>query len=147
MAAAAWTPFSQLFAHLLERHRLVRVGEEDAKDGLERGHVAVDVVLRSTAVLTDAFERIAAVGGLLHLEAHATRRLVKNGRTLLDFLADLGTAGVAHTRADHVVERQTVLFEPRRISVVITSFFGGVAGATTIRQAPRGIDHSAYSFD
>src|SRR6185295_12213815 len=77
LAAAAWAPLGQLSAHLLQAHRRVAIGQEDAKDGLERGHVAMDVVLRSAAMLADALERVTAVGGVPHLEAHAPGGLVE----------------------------------------------------------------------
>src|SRR6266542_1590213 len=104
LAAAAWTPLGELFAHLLQRHRRVAIGEKDPKNRFERRHIAVDVVLRSTAVLADAFERIAAVGSPLDLEAHAAGGLVKDGRALFDLLTELGATGITQAAADDVFE-------------------------------------------
>ena len=120
----------------------VGVGQEDAEDGLERRHVAVDVVLGAPAVLADALERIAAVGRLANLEPHAAGGFVEDGRALLNLLAYLGAARVAHPGAHDIVKGQVVLVEPGWIGMVITGIVGAVARAAGVRRAPRSIDHS-----
>src|SRR5919206_603575 len=100
LTPTAGAPFGELLAHVLERHRLVAVGQVHAEDRFQGGHVAMDVVLGAPAVFANDLERITAVGGVLHFELHPTAGLVEHRRPLLDLLADLDAAGVAHARAD-----------------------------------------------
>src|SRR5947199_9596463 len=76
LTAAAGAPFGQLLAHLIEGQRLVRIGQKDAEDRLERRHIPMDVVLGTSAVLADALQWIASVRRAMNLEAHAAGRLV-----------------------------------------------------------------------
>src|SRR5579859_4472232 len=94
LAAAAGAPLGQLLADLVQRHRRVGISQKDTKNCLERRHIAMDVVLGSAAMLTNAFERVAAVRRMTDLEAHPAGCFVENGRALFDFLADFGSAGV-----------------------------------------------------
>src|SRR5262249_42416552 len=54
LAATAWAPLGQLLTHLLESHRLIAVGQENAEDCLERRHIAVHVVLGAATMLSNA---------------------------------------------------------------------------------------------
>jgi hypothetical protein len=146
LATAAGAPLGELFADLFEGHRRVRVGQENTKNRFQRGHVAMDVVLGSAAVLANALEWVAAIGRAMDLKAHAAGGFVKDGRALVNFLANFGSAGVAHSRAHDIVERKVVLLKPGWVGVVIASFFRTIARAAGIGQTPRSIDHSGFSF-
>jgi hypothetical protein len=64
----------------------------------------MDIVLGSTTVLADTFERITTVCCLLDFKSHAAGGFVEDRRTFFDFLADFTSAGLAHPGANHVVK-------------------------------------------
>src|SRR5712692_10300420 len=98
-------------------------------------------------MLANAFERAAAIGRVTDLKAHTARGFIEDWRALFYFLADFGSAGIAHARTHDVVKRQVVLLKPGWVGMVIPGVFRTVARAAGVCQTPRSIDHSGSSFD